>query len=402
MDPFCISSSVLGSDRHIIVSDDGYNTTLKVPKDMWVFNGALDPLKPLCLDSLLKLKGIEISIKPESKWTRLIEHFIFDSAIVPWSQVMPAIAYKSFVKNLIKSIVDSIDELPKDYYKSVWGPIGQFLVGLKAANIDSVGYRSSAAILDRDSGAFETFRPGQGGYLQPVIYDRFATRTGRLVVSSGPNILTLKREHRKLLKSSFQSGKICSLDFGALEARIILLEAGVTPSINDLYAEIATNLFDKKVDRDTVKIAVISELYGSSKRAIGLRLGLAGKMLEDFIELIQSYFKTANLRKRLKEEFIQTGKIRNRFGRPLDLDDPQDHLFINTYTQSTGVDVSLLGFKKIADDLGLDGIRPLFVLHDALILDVRSDRIKDVENYMTVSIPTYEHQFPLKFEMISE
>ena len=169
-----------------------------------------------------------------------------------------------------------------------------------------------------------------------------------------------------------------------------------------MYAEIATNLFDKKVDRDTVKIAVISELYGSSKRAIGLRLGLAGKMLEDFIELIQSYFKTANLRKRLKEEFIQTGKIRNRFGRPLDLDDPQDHLFINTYTQSTGVDVSLLGFKKIADDLGLDGIRPLFVLHDALILDVRSDRIKDVENYMTVSIPTYEHQFPLKFEMISE
>lgn len=400
MEPFCISSTILGSDRHMLVADDGYSTSSALPRDVWFLNGVLDPTKPLCLDSLLKLGGRDVDVRPPEKWTRSMS-LLTSGSVVPWSQTMPSTAYRSFVKNLVKSVSETIDDLPKEYYKETWCPAGQLLVGLKAARVDGALYREVSAASERDSGALETFRPGPGGFLPPVVYDRFATRTGRLTVSSGPNILTLRKDYRKLLRSSFPDGVICSLDFAALEARIILAEAGVECHDSDLYSALSEKLFQGKIGRDVVKVAVISELYGSSKHALGARLGLAGRKLEEFIDTIHRYFKTSDLRKRLKEEFKSTGKIRNRHGRFLDLDDPQDHLFVNTYAQSTGVDVALLGFKHVMDRLGTDGVRPLFVLHDALILDVRKDRLDDVAGVDSTRVPKYNVDFSLKFEEIS-
>jgi len=399
VDSFCISSKILGSDKHILVDVDGFTTLSKPSYDTWFLDGVVDPTKPLCLDSLLKLKGIVIQTSPADKWTRSMSLLTSGSAI-PWSQVMPSGSYKSFVKNLIKSIIETIDDLPKDYYKTAWCPGGQFLSGLKAAKVDPKVYKELLVEVEHDSGAFETFRPGPGGFLSPVVYDRFATRTGRLVVAAGPNILTLKKKYRKVLKSTFSEGTICSLDFSALEARIILAETGKYSSATDLYAELANELFNGEVDREVVKTAVISELYGASKATLSTRLGISGYKLDEFVSKIKSSFGVAELRKRLKDEFMRFGKVRNKYGRFLDLDDPQDHLFVNTFAQSTGVDVSLLGFKSVMDRLGTDGVRPLFVLHDALILDVRGDRLGDVEAIDSVEVPLYDARFPLKLEKI--
>lgn len=400
METFCISSCVLGTEKHIIVSDDGYVSTPKESKDVWILNGALDATKPLCLDSLLRLGTTEVTITPPVKWVRCMDLLTSGSSSIPWSQVMPPQPYRQFIKNLINSIKVTIDELPKDYYRSAWGPGGLFLSTLKAAKVDASTFKEFFESQDRDSNVLETFKPGPGGFLQPVSYDRFATRTGRLKVSSGPNILTLKKEHRKVLKSNFSNGSICSLDFSALEARIILAETDKDYGGEDLYVKIANKLFDGKIERDVVKGAVISELYGSSKHTLGLRLGISGTKLDEFVGAIRDYFETSALRRRLKDEYSKTMKVKNRYGRPLELPEPQDHLLVNTYAQSTGVDVSLLGFKSVMEQLGTDGIRPLFVLHDALILDVREDRLRDVESVRSVTIPGYSIKFPLKFELI--
>lgn len=401
MDSFCISSTILGAEKHMLISPDGFTVLDNVPRNVWLLNGTFDPMKPMCLDTLLKLKGVEIPTTPPEKWIRSMS-LLISGSIPPWSQVMPPTAYKSFILNLIKSITETMDSLPKDYYKSAWCPGGQLLCSLKSAKIDTDAYKQEAAEIERDSGAFATFRPGPGGFLSPVVYDRFSTRTGRLTVESGPNILTLKKKYRKLLKSTFSEGTICSFDFSALEARIILAENGKVATAPDLYSSLSTELFDGLVDRETVKIAVISELYGASKTTLAARLGIGSHRLEEFVIKVRSYFGTAELRKRLKDEFMHHGKVRNKHGRLLELDDPQDRLFVNTYAQSTGVDVSLLGFKTIIDALGTDGIRPLFVLHDALILDVRSDRLKDVENISSVKVHGYDAAFPLKFEKMHQ
>jgi hypothetical protein len=130
---------------------------------------------------------------------------------------------------------------------------------------------------------------------------------------------------------------------------------------------------------------------------------MSGEQLDKFIDRIRSYFRTPDLRRRIAEDLSSTGFIHNKYGRPLTVDDSSsEHLFVNTYAQSTGVDVSLLGFKAILDRLGTDGIRPLFVLHDALILDVRNDRIKDVECVSSIEVPGYTAPFPLKVETLHE
>lgn len=386
---------------HAVVGEDGYSAASKPPPDAWLFSGELDPTKPLCFDTLLRLHRETVRHLPHDKWVNSARTVLGDHATSPpWSKLMPRGEHRTFVKNLVNSLAEIIDRLPKDYYTTTWGPCGRLLSGLKAAKVDGPTWRSISESVEKDSGALDTFRPGPGGFLQPVVYDRFATRTGRLTVASGPNILTLKRDYRRVLRSTFAGGAVCSLDFSALEARIILAEAGRSSDSVDLYADIAREAFGGRVPRDAVKTAVISELYGASKSALGARLGIGGKALDDFSSTIRSYFGVADLHRRLRDEFIRTGKIRNRYGRSLELDDPQDRLFVNTYAQSTGVDVSLLGFKAVMDRLGEDGVRPLFVLHDALILDVKDERLVDVGAVTSVAVPGYPTEFPLKLEKI--
>jgi DNA polymerase family A len=402
VDTFCVSSSVLGTDSHFVVAPDGFSTVKNPPRDAWYFNGDLDPTKPLCFDTLLRLHKVTVPSAPPDKWANCVRAVTSGSlGGVPWSRMIPPAVHKLFLKNLINSLAEAMGSLSKDYYTDVWGPSGRLLSSLKAAKVDGSTYRAIADSVERDSGALATFAPGPGGFLPPVVYDRFATRTGRLTVESGPNILTLKKEYRKVLKSMFPDGSICSLDFSALEARILLAEAGREAGGADVYAAIAQELFGGKLTRDAVKTAVISELYGASRASLAHRLGVSDRKLDEFSAKIRSHFGTAELRKRLKDEYSKTGKIRNRHGRHLELDDPQDHLFVNTYAQSTGVDVSLLGFKAVMDRLGEDGVRPLFVLHDALILDVRGDRLRDVEACDSVSVLGYEHFFPLKLEKVA-
>lgn len=400
MDRYVISSEVLGTDSHLEFSADGVTLLSKVPQEAWLLSGRHRLDGGLCLDSLLRLGGVVLRTLPPEKWVKAMSQLT--TGTVPWSKVMPADAYRTFVRGLINSIMGNSDRLPKQYVRDTWTPSGALLGGLRPAKVDMAAWRAAMdGQGDRSNGALESFKPGNGGWVSPVSYDRFGTRTGRLTVESGPNILILRKDHRSILRSNFPDGKICSLDFSALEARIILEEAGVVPGTGDVYGHIAQELFDGKVERDVVKVAVLSELYGASKAMLGTRLGMTGTRLDGFVDAVRSYFKVAALRRRLADELAETGKVRNRFGRPLTIEgDKVDHLLVNSYAQSTGVDVSLLGFKSVVDSLGSDGIRPLFVLHDALILDVHRNRFEDVQKITSVEIPSFSTKFPIKLEKL--
>lgn len=401
MTPFCISSDVLGSEKHMLVDQSGFATLDKIPPDVWTLSKSIDFRRRLCLNSALRLNRSAVDALPPDKWVKAMS--ILTKNDVKWSNVLPPDEYKRFVKNLVKSILGNIEDLPQEYCRVTWSSCGDLLAALKPAKIDTALFRElSGGGVEHGGGALESFRPGGGGFASPIHYDRFGTRTGRLTVASGPNILTLKKDHRKILRSFYADGKICYLDFSSLEARIILYEAGVRPTGDDIYKQISEDALGGRVSRDVTKVSVLSELYGISKAALGNRLSMSGKQLDDFVASIRNYFKTPELKARLKEEYSTRGKIRNKYGRPLFIDDPSaDHLLVNTYAQSTGVDVSLLGFKSIVDTLGMDGIRPLFVLHDALILDVRGDRLPDVEAIQSIEVPGFEKSFLLKLEFIS-
>ena len=399
MERFFISSRVLGSDKHFDVSPEGFSATDKVDSSAWILDKSFTNSSP-CVRALFKLGGLDLVTDPHEKYVKAMS-VVAPGFDPPWSKVLSADQYKVFVKKLIKFVASNMDEMPKEYCRTTWVDCGSVFEALRPAKIDSVKYKDFLSSSPDKGAVLETFKSGPGGYAQPVVYNRFGTRTGRLTVDSGPNILTLKREHRSVLKSSFQDGFIVSLDFSALEARIILCEAGEMSLASDLYAQISEEVFGGRFTRSSVKVAVLSELYGASKSTLGYKLELCNEDLDRFVATIRDHFKTNILREKLKRELEETGKIRNKFGRPLEVSEKNaDHLIVNTYAQSTGVDVALLGFKNILSRLGTDGVRPLFVLHDALILDVREDRMRDVAAATSVAVPSYDHEFPLKLEIM--
>ena len=357
-----------------------------------------------CLDTLFKLNRHVPASVPE-RYLTAMRCLVTGSNdhLIPWQHVMPQDEFRLFFKNLVQETTNIFSELPFDYYDAAWTAGSRVLGSLKPARINLLlfQYHLESAGHGQIAPGLESFRPKRSGFSHPVVYDRFATRTGRLTVVEGPNILILKKSCRNILASSFEGGSIVSLDFKALEARIVLAEAGRYSEAEDVYEEISQQQFKGMLPRDVVKTAVLADLYGISRGSLKARLGVSDQKLDSFIGVIRDFFRVDDLRKRLKEQVGSSGKMLNRFGRPLTVPDGQDNLLVNTYAQSSGVDVSMIGFDAILQRLGTEGIRPLFVLHDAVILDVHPDRLRDVQGITDVPVTSYEKNFPIKFETVS-
>lgn len=400
MHRFAIDSSVLGTERHLVGDEEGFLWSDSVPRDSWHMSGDLKTSSAArCLDTLFKLSGHKVTEVPE-RYLHSMKSLVTGSATIPWQMVLPQRVFKQFFKSVVSETTAVFSNLPFDYYETAWAAGTRVLNSLRPCAIDVDAF-NTAVSQNPASPGLESFRPKRSGFSRPIVYDRFATRTGRLTVVDGPNILILKKENRNVIKSSFDDGMIAYIDFRSLEARIVLAEADRYSAAEDLYEDIASSQFKGILPRDIVKVAVLSELYGISRSSLKARLGVSDQKLDSFIGVIRDYFKVNELRSLLKDQVGNSGKMINRFGRPLTVPPGQDNLLVNTYAQSTGVDVSLLGFDYILRNLGTEGIRPLFVLHDAIIIDVRGDRVGDLRNLNEANVPTYDRPFPVKFEQLS-
>jgi hypothetical protein len=397
MDSFCIDANVLGTSKHL-VCDNGYSWSNSVPDNMWHLSGEIKHLHDRCLDTLFKLSHIEINLKPEKKYVDAMNFIVRDKhQIIPWHDALPQSAHRTFTENLINDVMVAFDKSSKDYYVNTWVPGNDVFKSLQRAKIDFGAYIGLVNKNVNNVRIVETFEPDVSGFAKKVVYNRLASRTGRTTIESGPEILTINREYRNIIKSSFDEGSIVYLDFAGLEARILLYEAGGRCDELDLYGMIIEKILHGEFSRDEVKKAVISELYGSSKHILGKSLGIKGAKLNSFIKKIKGLFRVSELRDRVKQQFAKEGYIENRHGRRILIDEPLNHIFINSYAQSTGVDVVLLGFKMFLDEfMPNEGIRPLYLLHDALILDVRKDIVQKIQDYQWVKVKGYVQQFALK------
>lgn len=400
-EPFCIDAKLMGTERHLHV-DDGYKWVEEIPTTTWHLSGELKHSSNRCLDTVMRLNSKEADLLPQEKYLKMMQVVTPDHGPrqLPWVHLMTSKEHRSYVRKLINEAVDTIDNYSKDYYVSTWVNETAVLDALKPAVVSRKRYAELKATVKNNVHTIESFEPNLSGYAAHVLYDRFATRTGRLTVKSGPQILTLKREHRDLIVPSTPNGKIVYVDFAALEARVLLYEAGGQCSDVDLYGMIARDLFGGTVSRDAVKLAVISELYGSGKHTLGETLQISGDPLDRFIAKIKGFFKTNDLKARVKDQYVKLGYIRNRHGRMVKIDEPIDRIFVNSYAQSTGVDVSLLGFNELLKGLKHTKCRPLFVLHDALIIDVPEESVDEVMQIESVKVPGYVQNFKLKVQMM--
>jgi len=200
------------------------------------------------------------------------------------------------------------------------------------------------------------------------------------------------------LKSSFPDGKIAQVDFVSLEPRVAMQLTEQDLGL-DIYEYLGKKLFDQKVPRSAVKKLVLCAVYGASESTLkkGIPEGVNIKKLVDKTKQILNYELVV---KEQSKNYQKNGEISNFFGRPIKPQHARDSLLFNNFIQSTAVDVALLGFREILNK-SPSRVRPLFFIHDAMLVDLHPD---DIEKFKKESSSIFIDglgEFPLDFQILS-
>ena len=318
----------------------------------------------------------DISLNEWTKYTSFLSDFTNDFSLL--KETIPDYKQQEF-QAFLKEQKVLIEEKDKDWnYNSLFKKYIILLDNLERTSIDGLALKTFQNIEKNETilSNLKTFEP-KGGKAKKVVYNLKGTSTGRLTVKEGPSILTLPRRYRSIIKSRHQGGKIINVDFVSLEPRFA--RAITNNNVEkDVYNEISS-LTDIVVDRSVIKQAVLSSLYGSTKDKRLDKLSL--ERSKQIMEVVWNYFDLENTRSQFSTK-DKWGYTRNYFGRPLTINSDKENIIYNNYIQSSCVDISLQYFYQFVNDLKSDLISPLFILHDALILDVSSCQLDKVKSYI--------------------
>ena len=207
-------------------------------------------------------------------------------------------------------------------------------------------------------------------------YTRTNTTTGRLSVLSFPNILTLPRKYRSIFKTQFEKGKIFYIDFVSLEPRVMRKIGGSDCEI-DIYEEIKNN-FEIDLDRSVIKQAVIARAYGSSKESLYKKI--SKEKVDNLFDMLSQYLHIDKCLESAQNNTAENCRL-NFWHRPIwNIKVEEENVILNNFIQSTAVDVALTGFANIVKSLDKNKVKPLFLIHDALMIDVEESYISEFVN----------------------
>jgi len=367
-----------------------------------------------------KLHNLPYRTFPPERFRRPYESILKEKGVkLPWKKIIPHTIYQKELRAFVENIQKDFSEIDLSYYQNIFKKQDLLFRSLEDATIDIEVYNR---LLKEDTNlstgaALKTFAPIKQTHgfwkAAPVFYDRLSTVTGRLTISKGPSILLLKKEYRKCLTSKWgKDGSIYFLDYKSLEPRLLL--ALKNPDIQipkDPYLYAANSMgIGGKIDRSHIKTAIISMIYGAGDKELTKQLKPFISFPEEFVASVKEQFGVEELKEKLKADYeISKGKlIYNHYGRPIVSTSKAPYVLVNYFIQSTAVDVALFGFLKIVNKLHETGadklISPLFVLHDALVLDVHNNvtnLLTKLTNLGSTGIPNFENiKFWLSIEKL--
>lgn len=397
----CILRNILGEKLDVLYDTDTkkYRICDGVPsKDVWVV-GDINAL--MSIDALAQLSGMQIRTSPPKQF-KDVYNILAPDALIRWRAALPKHVFDKFMSELLEDILSVLSSEHMTYYTDTFRCIREALGALEHASIN-VG-RLNKHINDETNqtnrAALETLRPNADGFAAIPVYDQLSTITGRLTITSGPRMLTLSKQYRDVLQSRYDGGRIALIDYRSLEARVAMLSTNKVPH-TDVYAHVSDNVVNGSITREQAKIATISLLYGASKKTVGHMTGLTEPMLSLATQLIADYLNIDDLLDMIMSS-ARSGVIKNRYGRPIHVSNTKK--LINYYTQSTASDAAVLGFygaiKLIKEKCML--IHPLFMIHDALIIDIHPDFLGYIDDVACAceSIMGFDASFPVRVEFI--
>ena len=382
-----IPSSFSFLSKHILYDPEfgDFSLSSSVPKNAWIIGKCSSNYNNV--SELSKLNGKCFSFSPPKKYENILNEILKKDKNVHkinWKNFMSEEDHKKWLSGLLQSAVSVLNDKNDAYYQKIFRPSKSVLERLERSIINPP---LLARFINEDQSnqrsVLKLFLSDKEGFAPIPVYDQISSITGRLVVKSGADILRLKKEYRKILESKWgNKGKIFCLDFKSLEPRFAL---SLVREVNnkDVYEYIHRQIF-KNLDlpRTAVKLFVIAVLYGMKANSVKNRFKKAGLNenidFEEIIGKVKEIFEINQLAEKLVLEAKKVGYIKNYFGRLIKTNEEimnHPYSLVNYFIQSSCVDIAMLGFKSVVDliDEGKMMIRPIFVQHDSIYLDVHEN-----------------------------
>ena len=327
------------------------------------------------------------------RYQKISQHFVSSSNTA--ALLMPKENLKTAFRNAEELLQDALADTENQRYFESWTKIYQFLETMHRSRVDNTELEKiRLAAPNENSKVLCSFEPEDSGFVRKVKYTTSASVTGRLGVVSGPQILTAPKEVRHCLRSTFKSGDVFIVDFVSMEPRVAMVTSGLVPP-EDVYQDLLEEF--PNLSRTAAKLVTLSALYGSSANSLS---GSVGNLSDarKAIAFVRSHFRVDAMERKLSDQ-ADRSLVRNIFGRPLREATKNPRIRVNHYLQSSAAELSVLLFSELCEKFGKK-VRPFFVIHDALVVDVHSD-VKEAFQEAANSIRWKENLMPVKVEQLS-
>ena len=392
----CLLSDLLGTERNLLYNGESYSWVNDIPDATWTVGKS-----NISSDLLWSMNtaGVPLPQFPNDShrapWKTLRVNKDID---VPWFLSLPNQTFKRLLSDMVRHLWSFLNDESNRYYLDDLKQHRELLKNLLPAKVDADRLHRHFHDLEQSTlkASLEKFSPDESGFIQKISYDQGGSVTGRLTIREGPNILTLKKKYRDIFQSQFNNGQLVQVDIRSLEPRIAMYLAGQQCE-GDIYKSIFDQM-DITIEREIAKKIIISTLYGMTPR--NLR-----KMMPQHLEItkiskeIRSFFQIQKLEEKIQYQIKDMDYFTNHYGRKL----KESGSLINHFLQSTGADVSLYSFSYLIKELQKNrcNFYPLFVIHDALILDIDNKDLNTLTQIVNndLVVPGFDQYFPAKLSL---
>ena len=373
---FVIHRNLIGSKSHRMSNGSWVN---QIPENCWIVEKTSNPKNNLLM--ALMLCGEKIEIEPPKLHSNIFRNFTFREDI-PWEMVLSEDQFQEWVEQLSDKVSMTLERADLTYYEKVFSCSYNVLDSLRPMKIHKKKWQflEDHEIEGISYDVVSSFEPNEEGFANKINYNLTDTVSGRLKVSSGPEILRLNKELKSIIRSRYKNGKIVQFDYVALEPRLALILAGHKVS-NDIYSDINFMLFDGKLSREIVKVSTLSVMYGAGAQSLELKTGLPISDCKLIIKQLKEFFGIHKITKSLIEEYKNKKIIKNHFGRALYPESCEGHKLYSNFIQSSAVDAVMIGFSNIINLISTfdekDMAIPIFVIHDNIGIDFHPSFFSD-------------------------
>ena len=327
-----------------------------------------------CVRAASEAAGLNLVIEPSSPQARFWKrHTPFPA----WHKILSRSSFENHIREQIEVVVEFLTNEKHRYFHSTFQVQQQLIDALQPSRV-------------RDKSLLEFgFCPSVDGFVPVPEYDNFSSATGRMSVRSGPKILTMQKDLRKKIVSRWEDGVLLEIDFRALEARVLCWVCGNSTDSDDVYDWISKKTAIKDAPRDVVKEATLAAIYGMSRRNFILRYPDMSNSPE-----IYDSIRSLMCVKELEERLARSPRFENAFGRPL----RDENAKVSHFIQSSAVDIACHGFSSLLQHLDKDFAVPVFLIHDAIVIDAKSCYVDEIEKICKqgLMIDIVDQRFPVK------